>query len=321
MKNVTNTQPLSKNENNRVNMPKLLNPCIDPIFKAMMTDNSPEGRKALTSFISTVIGHSISDIELLPNELPNQNDTDKQSVFDLTCVIDGKEKANIEMQGVNIFNAYNNRVEYHVSHLMQYSVPKGLNWDKVEKVFQISVLNFIYSDFTKHKNVLTHFMMQSDDGVHLGDRMNVFFIELPKIEQQNISIKDMTSVERWAKYFRNAADESKQDLIQELTKYEEGIMDAQAVLNRISTNDAMWVQQKHYYDAIARENTIISENYEKGLNKGLAQGRSEGIALGRAEGSHAKAIETAHNLIKFGMSIAQISEATGLTITEIKQLR
>ena len=313
MKNVTNTQPLSKNENNRVNMPKLLNPCIDPIFKAMMTDNSPEGRKALTSFISTVIGHSISDIELLPNELPNQNDTDKQSVFDLTCIIDGKEKANIEMQGVNIFNAYNNRVEYHVSHLMQYSVPKGLNWDKVEKVFQISVLNFIYSDFAKHKNVLTHFMMQSDDGVHLGDRMNVFFIELPKIEQQNISIKDMTSVERWAKYFRNAADESKQDLIQELTKYEEGIMDAQAVLNRISTNDAMWVQQKHYYDAIARENTIISENYERGLNKG----RSEGIALG----SHAKAIETAHNLIKFGMSIAQISEATGLTITEIKQLR
>ena len=94
-------------------------------------------------------------------------------------------------------------------------------------------------------------------------------------------------------------------------------MDAQAVLNRISTNDAMWVQQKHYYDAIARENTIISENYEKGLNKGLAQGRSEGIALG----SHAKAIETAHNLFKFGMSIAQISEATGLTITEIKQLR
>ena len=92
MKKVTNTQPLSKNENDWVNMPKLLNPCIDPIFKAMMTDNSPEGRKALTSFISTVIGHSISDIELLPNELPNQNDTDKQSVFDLTCIIDGKEK-------------------------------------------------------------------------------------------------------------------------------------------------------------------------------------------------------------------------------------
>ena len=304
MKKVTNTQPLSKNENNWVNMPKLLNPCIDPIFKAMMTDNSPEGRKALTSFVSTVIGHSISDIELLPNELPNQNDTDKQSVFDLTCVIDGKEKANIEMQGVNIFNAYNNRVEYHVSHLMQYSVPKGLNWDKVEKVFQISVLNFIYSDFAKHKNVLTHFVMQSDDGVHLGDRMNVFFIELPKIEQQNISIKDMTSVERWAKYFRNAADESKQDLIKELTKYEEGIMDAQAVLNRISTNDAMWVQQKHYYDAIARENTIISENYEKG----------------RAEGSHSKAVEAARNFLRMGLSKKQVAEGTGLSLEEIDNI-
>jgi predicted transposase/invertase (TIGR01784 family) len=135
--------------------------------------------------------------------------------------------------------------------------------------------------------------------------MNVFFIELPKIEQQNISIKDMTSIERWAKYFRNAADESKQDLIQELTKYEEGIMDAQAVLNRISTNDAMWVQQKHYYDAIARENTIISENYEKG----------------RAEGSHAKAIETARNFLRMGLSKEQVAQGTGLTMEEINKLR
>jgi len=32
-----------------------LNPCCDPIFKAMFTDNSPEANKALKSFLSAVL--------------------------------------------------------------------------------------------------------------------------------------------------------------------------------------------------------------------------------------------------------------------------
>ena len=43
-----------------------------------------------------------------------------------------------------------------------------MEWNRVDKVFQISLLNFIYSDPSIHKDVLTHFVMQSDDGVHLG---------------------------------------------------------------------------------------------------------------------------------------------------------
>lgn len=50
--------------------------------------------------------------------------------------------------------------------------------------------------------------------------------------------------------------------------------------------------------------------------KGIAKGREEG----RAEGEQKKAFDIARNLLQMGMSSAQVSEVTGLTIEEIETL-
>ena len=50
------------------------------------------------------------------------------------------------------------------------------------------------------------------------------------------------------------------------------------------------------------------EAYEDGLSKGMKQGAYE------------KAVETAKNLFHLGLSIEQISTATGLSLETIKQL-
>lgn len=50
--------------------------------------------------------------------------------------------------------------------------------------------------------------------------------------------------------------------------------------------------------------------------KGIAKGREEG----RAEGEQKKAFDIARNLLQMGMSSAQVSEVTGLTIEKIETL-
>ena len=50
--------------------------------------------------------------------------------------------------------------------------------------------------------------------------------------------------------------------------------------------------------------------------KGIAKGREEG----RAEGEQKKAFDIARNLLQMGMSSAQVSEVTGLTIEEFETL-
>ena len=105
----------------------LLNPCADPTFKILFTDESKEAKQALTCFLSDIIGKKVSNVVLQPNELSGETSTDKQSEFDINCKIEGKV-VNIEMQGLNKDDHFAKRAEYHVSHLYNHYVTKGLEW-------------------------------------------------------------------------------------------------------------------------------------------------------------------------------------------------
>ena len=62
------------------------------------------------------------------------------------------------------------------------------------------------------------------------------------------------------------------------------------------------------------------ENLAKGLAEGEAKGRAEGKIEGKAEGEKLAKLETARNLLKMGLSVSQISLATGLSESEINEL-
>lgn len=58
------------------------------------------------------------------------------------------------------------------------------------------------------------------------------------------------------------------------------------------------------------------------LHEGIALGEKRGIMLGIAQGEkqrYAEKIETARKLQSMGLTLDQISQATGLTIAEIKK--
>ena len=131
----------------------LLNPCADPIFKILFTDASKEAHQALTCFLSDILGKTVTDVVLQPNELSGETDQDKQTEFDINCKIDGKF-ANIEMQNEGKKTDYGKRAEYHAAHILNHYSPKGTDWEDVPQVFQISVLNFFFDQ--ENKNYLNH---------------------------------------------------------------------------------------------------------------------------------------------------------------------
>ena len=70
--------------------------------------------------------------------------------------------------------------------------------------------------------------------------------------------------------------------------------------------------------------SMISESERKGLERGLAEGEARGKSLGLAEGeargSRQKALETAKNLLQFGLSVENIAKATGLNKEDVETL-
>ena len=62
--------------------------------------------------------------------------------------------------------------------------------------------------------------------------------------------------------------------------------------------------------------TDIAVQREESFDMGLA----EGEARGRLEGSHQAKLETAKNLLQFGLSREKIAQATGLTTDEVESI-
>ena len=68
-----------------------------------------------------------------------------------------------------------------------------------------------------------------------------------------------------------------------------------------------------------------AEGMAQGRAEGMAQGKAEGMAQGRAEGkAEGKAegrVETARNLLQMGLELDKISQATQLSLDEIRTIK
>ncbi|WP_375448581.1 PD-(D/E)XK nuclease family transposase, partial [uncultured Fibrella sp.] len=81
-----------------------------------------------------------------------------------------------------------------------------------------------------------------------------------------------------------------------------------------------WAYQdslKHYRDLKNVTDTATEEGYLEGKAEGLAEGKAEGLAEGLAKANR----ETALNAIRQGLDNTLISALTGLTESEVDQLR
>ena len=64
----------------------------------------------------------------------------------------------------------------------------------------------------------------------------------------------------------------------------------------------------------------FDEGIEQGKSLGLAEGKSLGLAEGEARGSRQAKLESAKNLLHFGLSRENIAQATGLSPAEVEAL-
>ena len=60
--------------------------------------------------------------------------------------------------------------------------------------------------------------------------------------------------------------------------------------------------------------------FAEGIEQGKAEGKSLGLVEGEARGSRQAKLETAKNLLHFGLSRENIAQATGLSRAEVEAL-
>ena len=75
----------------------LIDICMDNVFKAVFTRETPESRKALSRLLSAIIARELTVVAITANEPPIDNLHDRQIRFDITCKGEDGELVNVEM--------------------------------------------------------------------------------------------------------------------------------------------------------------------------------------------------------------------------------
>ena len=233
----------------------LLNPRSDPTFKTLFTRNTPDSNDALRDLISAMLGENVRSIRLLPNEPPQKARTDKQMAFDVHCVLENGEPVEIEMQGRDKEHSYASRAEAHVARLLAHATRKGKEWKNVPRVYQLSILNFYYDK--GDKSAVSWYTMrkrskgrdETEQGLTLNARLNVVYLELPKIRKlKGKRAEDLTKLERWGMFLAYADKPEVSDYLRTVLAQEESIMKANEILEEISVEEANWYLQNSYDD-------------------------------------------------------------------------
>lgn len=278
----------------------LLNPRKDYVFKAIFTQNTDDSRGALKSFLSAALDKKVTNVQLQPNELASDYIGDRQTCFDVLCMIDNDEPVNIELQAVGSFEIFAKRIEYHSAHLLNYYVKKGTDFENIPKTYQISIVDFVFDNDTK--DCVSRYTMQTDDGRKIMERQNIIVIELPKIEKLGIvPPKDLTNVQKWGKFFVDTDKPNRMQYMLEIAESEVGIMQAQNTLVNLNQSYSQWTAEEARFNA-ELDRRMYAKYY-------------------REEGARKKAKETARNLLSLGIATQeQIAQATGLSLAEVRKL-
>jgi predicted transposase/invertase (TIGR01784 family) len=134
------------------------------------------------------------------------------------------------------------------------------------------------------------------------------FIELPKYKSLNIKEHDYFDL--WLRYLTEI-NESIASIPPEFLGNQE-INEAVKYVEESALSEKELDAYERVRDAVKVKRTLISSAERKGREEGREEGRAEGKAEGKAE--------VAKNLKAVGMSLSQISQATGLPPEEIEKL-
>jgi predicted transposase/invertase (TIGR01784 family) len=294
----------------RPNPTALLSPLYDSTFKGIFTQETEDSNLALQCFVSAVLGRTVKNVILKPNEPAKDAPDQKGMSYDISIEFDNGEISDIEMQAWKEDYDYAIRAEIQSARLLNNNAKKGDNWDS-PKVYQISILNFHYGK--DDNKILSWYTMKNESALGLSDRQNIIFIDLKTIRKKlNTPVEELTPVEKWGLFFCYVDKDEYADYISELVRSEKGIMAAENTVRYMSEADDNWFVQNSRFIAERDKNTQI-HNAEK-------RGREEGLQQGLQQGAQQKTLEAARSFYANGVSIEVIAKSLHMTEEEILKI-
>ncbi|MDR2483023.1 MAG: Rpn family recombination-promoting nuclease/putative transposase [Treponema sp.] len=298
-----------------------IDPCWDPVFKCIFAKDTPQSKKILSSLLSAILGREVEILDIAVNEAPLSRLTDRQIRYDVNCVLDKREKLNVE---ITLYPTASEvyKMEYYLGRLYTSQELRGAeySYNSLRQCYQVSIL--AKRNLFKDRHYYHRFIYYDPErGLSFGGRTAIHTLELKKLSRAaEKPVSEMNAREKWGVYLACCTDPGKQELLRELIETEEGIGMAEAAIRGFTAEEVAYFHQisKEKYELDMRAHQ--HEAWKKGEAAGRAKGRAAGLVRGAAKGGMSARLEIARKLKARGWSVTEIAEDTGLPPDTIEKL-
>ncbi|WP_264735468.1 Rpn family recombination-promoting nuclease/putative transposase [Wolbachia endosymbiont (group A) of Rhinocyllus conicus] len=290
---------------------KFLDPKNDISFKRIF--GTEKNKDILIHFLNDILGFTgkstIKDIEFLSTIQDPDIASKKQSIVDVLCKDENGLQVIVEMQ-VAKTKGFEKRAQYYAAKAYSRQADKGDQYHDLKEIIFIAIADCIlFPDKSEYKS--KHTIRDEYTNEHDLKDFYFIFIELPKFpktkEDQLSSI-----VEKWVYFFRYA-DETSEEELERIIGSDLIIKRAYEELNRFNWSEKEFIAYEQEIKRIRDEQAVLAQK--------LDDAKQEGILIGHEKGKIEGKIEVAKNSLKAGVSIDVIAQITGLSNSEISQLK
>lgn len=292
---------------------KYINPLTDFGFKKLF--GTEPNKILLIDFLNQILPqkHRIKDLSYSRNEQLGLNELDRKAIFDLYCTGESGERFIVEVQKAKQ-NFFKDRSIYYASFPIQEQAQKG-NWDyRLEPVYTVGILDFIFDDHKSDEELLHTVALKNQRCEVFYDKLKFIYIELPKFKKQEQDLE--TQFDKWLYVFRHLSN--LQDRPRKLQdRIFQKLFEAAEIAKFSPEERNAYEDSLKYYRDLKN---VVDTSREEGIQEGIEKGIKEGVEKGIKEGIEKRNFEIANKMKEKGMSKAEISELTGLNDNEINDL-
>ena len=279
----------------------------DYMFKKVFGDR--DDNPILISFLNAVLNNNplITNVKMLNSELIRDIPDAKTVILDIQAKTNDGTYIDVELQRSYASDLLNRMLLYGAKQFCTHATKGRKSLDTEPKVISIWILDCLvkgleeFNDEIPEGN-LTYLGKKDVNRRVITPNFRIIPIELPKLKNYKKITPELMS---WLNFFKRSEVVS---VPMEMEKIHEAYEKMKSIGGDKVYLDYLEAREKYEIDAQAKKRD--AENKLK----------EEAIAKGKVEGERNAKIETAKNLLNMGLSIEQISSATGLTVTEIENI-
>ena len=262
---------------------------------------SSDSNALLLDFINSTMLDSgmkiFRSVEILTPFNYKANNEDKETIVDVKCITQNGAVVIIEIQ-LQGNSRFPERILYYWASNYSKLLRHGEKYDALTPVISINMLDF---NLDTTENIHSCYMLyETNNKKLLTDHLQIHILELKKFKYDLLK----PDLNCWLKFFTMKDKDDKEAIMSELVKEKTIMEEVQKKYNNF-IKDRLMMNEYDKRQAYLYGNQIMLEEERR---------------LGREEGKKEQQISIARNLKKTGIDLKIISDNTGLSIEEIKNL-